>query len=297
MLDFCHEGASLGALGVEQCLLDYCQAHGIDPTAVIIKKWPNPVEQIPFTRENTNSKQISHFFWMCKNYWVPPIPMKSTAQRMAFFMGRKTVVRGVIMHDIFRHWRKYFLLSVMHSTVPHPWMSLSNGVNLENINEWVDNDQIAIFKNWWQSCPISSIDDHAVNDQYDHNHNTNRDLLQHYGNFCIELVAETYTCGDAFFPTEKTIRTFVAQRPMIVYGPRYFLIRLREMGFMTWNDLWDESYDLLSGVDRWRAMKCVIAHLVDLDQTSFDKIVARAQKICQHNRIQLQQVIEQCGPR
>ena len=47
----------------------------------------------------------------------------------------------------------------------------------------------------------------------------------------------------------------MAEKPILVYGPRNFLARLRDLyGFRTYSDHWDESYDDLEGAARWRAM-------------------------------------------
>ena len=47
----------------------------------------------------------------------------------------------------------------------------------------------------------------------------------------------------------------------MVYGPRFFLSRLKDLGFNTFESLIDESYDLMQGPDRWDAMKKEIQRL------------------------------------
>jgi len=85
--------------------------------------------------------------------------------------------------------------------------------------------------------------------------------LEHYDQFVTELVAETYTIGNTFFPTEKTLRPVMAARPILVYGPKYFLSRLRDLGFETYSTCWDESYDELEGPARWQAIKKLILQI------------------------------------
>jgi hypothetical protein len=77
-------------------------------------------------------------------------------------------------------------------------------------------------------------------------------LRRWYSIFDIELVAETYCHGDTFFVTEKTVRPIVAGKSMMVYGPQNYLARLRDLGFQTWNHIWDETYDQLTGALRNR---------------------------------------------
>ena len=68
-------------------------------------------------------------------------------------------------------------------------------------------------------------------------------LASFYLDFLIDIVSETYTRGKSFYPTEKTIRPMLLKKPFIHMGSKCFLIHLRQMGFKTFNDFWDESYD------------------------------------------------------
>ena len=68
-------------------------------------------------------------------------------------------------------------------------------------------------------------------------------LLDFYTNIFIDVVAETFTSGQTFFPTEKTFRPMLMKKPFILMGPINNLIYLRQMGFKTFHDYWDEDYD------------------------------------------------------
>ena len=72
-----------------------------------------------------------------------------------------------------------------------------------------------------------------------------------YKNFLIDIVAETYTSGDCFFVTEKTIRPILLKKPMILMGSKDCLNYLRQMGFRTFGDFWDETYDGYEGRERY----------------------------------------------
>ena len=66
----------------------------------------------------------------------------------------------------------------------------------------------------------------------------------------MDIVVETYVSGQSFFPTEKTLRPIIAQTPFIVMGPKGYLANLRRMGFMTFGQWWDESYDNIANDDQ-----------------------------------------------
>ncbi len=74
-------------------------------------------------------------------------------------------------------------------------------------------------------------------------HTKNAYLLhREYKHFLVELVCETYYNGNTFFPTEKTWRPIILETPFIVQGPQWYLHRLRDLGFQTFDRWWDEGY-------------------------------------------------------
>lgn len=72
-----------------------------------------------------------------------------------------------------------------------------------------------------------------------------------YPNFLIEIVSESFVAGKTFFITEKTVKPMLFKKPMIIMGSKNYLAYLRQMGFRTFADFWDESYDGYEGKDRY----------------------------------------------
>jgi hypothetical protein len=64
-----------------------------------------------------------------------------------------------------------------------------------------------------------------------------------FQNTHYSIICETLGTGDDFFLSEKTIKAMFARRLFVVFGPRYFLRHLREIGFETFDTIIDESYD------------------------------------------------------
>jgi hypothetical protein len=291
VLDIGSEGASLRALGIEDLLLKHCAETKTPHDLVTISNWPNTLEQTPFSRGYI--PRISHFVWMSKNYWLDTVPPGQHEYKFGYFMGRRTPSRLAMMYQVNQLHPGEFLLSAMKTQVPDPWVSVPNGMYLEKISDWIGQDEI----DWWQTAPVGSVDDHWVNEQYQTNKNTNRDLLSVYPKFDIELVAETYTLGETFFPTEKTIRPVMASRPVIVYGPVNYLANFKKLGFQTYSSLWDESYDQFQGPQRWTAIKAVIQQLIELPRSQFIFLIESAQSIAQANRQHLTTLIERYQPK
>jgi len=108
-------------------------------------------------------------------------------------------------------------------------------------------------------------------------------LARFYPNFLIDVVAETWTQGDCFFPTEKTVRPMLLKKPMIVMGPKNYLAYLRQMGFRTFADFWDESYDGYEGADRYVRVLALIDQLATKSTNELKTMYWDMEYTLQHN--------------
>jgi hypothetical protein len=79
----------------------------------------------------------------------------------------------------------------------------------------------------------------------------------------------------------------MAAKPVIIFGPQYYLARLRSLGFQTYHDIWDESYDLYSGPERWNLMQKSMNLLLECSRSDQHKILSRAHDIAMFNRQRL----------
>ena len=104
-----------------------------------------------------------------------------------------------------------------------------------------------------------------------------------YPEFLIDLVAETWTQGRCFFPTEKTVRPMLLKKPMIVMGSRDYLDYLHQMGFRTFNDFWDESYDGYADGIRYAKILQLIQSLAELNIDELESMYQDMQSILDHN--------------
>jgi len=104
-----------------------------------------------------------------------------------------------------------------------------------------------------------------------------------YCNFLIDIVAETFCQGRSFYPTEKTTRPMLMKKPFIAHGPKCFLIHLRQMGFRTFNDFWDETYDGHDPEHRYHKILQLIDHLATLDMDQLQIMYEKMQPILEHN--------------
>ena len=289
VLDLHSEAPSLASLGITDVIDSYCREYCVSPADIHVNHWSNPAEPVPYTRMNLHLK--SHLFERSRTYWSNTVEISSHDYVFGFFIGRRTVPRLVAMHYLYHKYRNSALLSCLSTVNSLPWGHPSYGINLDLIHDWIEPDSIKSFRKWWESNPISSLDGHAMSDCYHPEMNTNSDILQFYSKFDIELVSESYTRGNTFFPTEKTVRPIMASKPMVVYGPKKFLTRLRDLGFETYHSVWDESYDHAEGIDRWNAIKHLIDFIMAMSDSDRLAILQQANQIAIRNRLHLAKMI------
>jgi len=123
-------------------------------------------------------------------------------------------------------------------------------------------------------------------DGYTKGNNTNghTDQLAYlYPDFLIDIVAETWTQGHCFFPTEKTVRPMLLKKPMIVMASANYLEHLRQMGFRTFGDFWDEDYDGYEGADRYNKILKLIDKLSQLSVDQLETMYWNMQYTLGHN--------------
>jgi len=107
-----------------------------------------------------------------------------------------------------------------------------------------------------------------------------------YNHSKINIVTETLAddpndSGYPLFLTEKIWKPIICQQPFIVYGQRGYLKCLREMGFKTFSNVWDESYD---DQPNWLKRGNMIVNLArSLKGIDSAKLYAETEEIRSHN--------------
>ena len=297
-LDLCSEGPSLHRLGIVAMVDSWLAQHNLSSDNVTVTRWSNSGESIAYTIFRC-SMIVSHFFNYAQHYQLEPEYRFGGIKPHLFglFLGRATVHRNVILYEVFHQWAERFLLSRLcarkpdGTLVPEPWNIRNFHWRwLETLDDWAPGNQQNII-DWFAQQPITSLDERTVRDQFGDTKNHfihNKSMLNHYHRFNIELVCETYTLGQTFFPTEKTARPIAGTRPWIIYAAPGYIQQLKNRGFQGFNSVWDESYDQLEGPARWAAMKIVIQQLIDLDTDELNSVLEQAHKIALHNRLHLE---------
>jgi len=100
----------------------------------------------------------------------------------------------------------------------------------------------------------------------------------------VYLVSETVSDYPYPFLTEKTFKGFMTKRPMIITGARHSLQMLRNLGFKTWGDWWDESYDSMEHFyQRVAHITNIIKEISLLSVTDQRRICLEMQEVLEYN--------------
>jgi hypothetical protein len=300
-LDLRSEGPSLHRLGITTAVDAWLSRHNLSPDTVTVTRWSNSGESVPYTIFEC-SMLVSHFMDYTQHYQHKPEYKFGGTNPYLFglFLGRATIHRNVIMYQVQQQWADRFLISRLSALtpegakVPEPWHThnFKGWRLLETLADWAPGHEQDII-DWFGTQTFTSLDSRTVRDQFGdiNNHFVhNRSMLSHYHRFNIELVCESYTLGQTFFPTEKTARPIAGTRPWIIYAAPGYIQGLKRMGFRSFDSVWDESYDQLEGPARWTAMKTVIQSLIDLDSIKLNLILEQAHEIALYNRLHLETV-------
>jgi hypothetical protein len=104
---------------------------------------------------------------------------------------------------------------------------------------------------------------------------------QIYQHTRYSIVCETIGDGPDFFFTEKTMKVLWAQRVFVMFGVQYFLKNLHDLGFQTFGNILDESYDAIADHVQRRAAAWKAAEQLTL--LDYDTVLSITQSAREHN--------------
>ena len=219
----------------------------------------------------------------------------------ALFVGRRTTPRLLALYNIWQDaiLKEKCLLSKMIE-LPFPilqpfdqahmffdqlddWMPIQNPIEKSLIHEH--------FRSFCDTMPVDSVDGCKITDQYtntvgsdNRNVNLTTNLINLSGKYLFEITFETMTRGLTFTPSEKTIRTIMAEKPLVVYAPKNFLQQMQRLGFKTFGNLWNEDYDQFEGPDRYKQIMTIVKYIATLSSGEQLKLYDNSRQICSYNK-------------
>jgi hypothetical protein len=102
---------------------------------------------------------------------------------------------------------------------------------------------------------------------------------------CINLVTETSYNQNELFISEKILKPILNYQPFIVLGPYNYIKELKRLGFKTFSDFWNESYDdILDGEQRYFKLSSLILKLNKLNIEQMNELYQSTKEICIYNK-------------
>ena len=103
-----------------------------------------------------------------------------------------------------------------------------------------------------------------------------------YNDSYYSVVAETNAVNEFNFYTEKVVKPILGRRLFVAIAGQGYLRRLRSVGFKTFSDVIDESYDLEPDhTTRWGMAMDQVKFLIEQDPV---EIYAKIKHVVEHNQ-------------
>ena len=149
-------------------------------------------------------------------------------------------------------------------------------ISVDQNDDWHLNKNL---KNLWRDTPLKKVSNTSIDNHF---------YLCHYGflkKAGVYIVSETMFNHPSPYFSEKTVSALLSNRPFIIIGEHGSLRALKQKGYKTFNDMFDESYDNI--VDPSSRMESIFELVKDINARSLDEIkenVLKCQDKLSHNR-------------
>lgn len=101
----------------------------------------------------------------------------------------------------------------------------------------------------------------------------------------VNLITETRYATPTLNITEKTIKPIVVFRPFIMLGPPNTLQFIRDLGFKTFDEFWNEEYDYIQDhTDRFEAVYGLIKSLLSKSNNELEEMLVAMRPVLEHNK-------------
>jgi len=134
--------------------------------------------------------------------------------------------------------------------------------------------------------PSISISDylHVKSIMQDYIGYENDDLIEAVHHRFLYVVTESRFCQPISNISEKVLRSYIAKRPFVIVAPPYSLEYLNKLGFKSFNNWWDESYDTEENhTKRLKKIFDIIDYVDSLDYDDLYNLLTDMESVLTYN--------------
>jgi hypothetical protein len=232
VIDLNSEGPDAGELKLYSILDNICNKFNFRKNLITIKT-RNVLESHPEYNIVINEPlYVNECQWFAKNN---PLPKKTITKHFGIFIGRSNWTRLDLSAEIYNLYKDKSLQTFHYdssSDFHKGHLGLEQLMHIDNCT------QVKRVSDLLLASPIrTELPEYPIISP------EHLSIAKLYHNFFVEIVCETYCKGKTFYPTEKIWRPLICLTPFMVQGPVDYLKNLRRLGFKTFSEYWDESYD------------------------------------------------------
>lgn len=195
---------------------------------------------------------------------------------------------------------RYFMASLL-STEQDVFVTLNNIYTDKNIDEnkslpverfsldvrtkLVENIKNLNFEDFrWDGCSTTILTEGKIYlppDQQDKS-------LEIISKSCINLVTETRYASPTIYISEKTLKPMIVNRPFIMLSSPGTLRFLKQLGFKTFSDYWDESYDDIEDhTERFETVYRLVKSILEKPKQELADMLKEMHPILKYNKMQV----------
>ena len=158
--------------------------------------------------------------------------------------------------------------------------------NNEGIIDFLENISLT-YPEYKENLEFAKMHDFMVPTELDVDLNENRAgeyTRFFYTNTFCSLTSETLVSGDILFFSEKTFKPIYNLQPFLFLGNPYSLKKLKEFGYKTFSDWWDESYDdEIDYLKRIKKLSKLMEEICDWSEKKCFDVTQEMEEVLVHN--------------
>lgn len=259
-----------GCMNAQQIYDDWCQRHNIPNVPeqrMCVIVWPS--SQGIFARQLSLNMLSEPFY--DENYYPEKLFLSFNRR---FREHRLNLSIALNKHNLLE--RCHWALNKVDPESPRPFLE---NINIGGYTELELTDQDVT--NLHNKLPLVIDGETEINKMCADHEMSTRNF---YTNSLVSLVTETNYREVNVSLTEKSFKPLKEKHPFIIVGSANSLGSLKELGFQTFGEFWDEGYDQIQ--NHYKRMAAIVKVCLEISQWDKDKVLdfrRRVKPILEHN--------------